>query len=221
MRSAVIAMQAQVKDITGAVVGTVDLRDDVWAQEPNDALLHQVVVAQLSNRRQGTHESKTRAQVSYSTRKLRGQKRSGRARMGSRKSPTLVGGGVIFGPHSRSYRKRVPRKMRRQALRIALSEKAHEDRLTVLESLEFESPKTKQMASVRDALGCNGRTLLVTDEKDPNVVLSARGLPKFDAVSADMLNATLASAASNLVVTKSAAGKIEEIWGTASEDATP
>lgn len=212
-------MEVQVKDASGEVVGNYDLRDDVWAQEPNDALLHQVVVSQLSNRRQGTHESKTRAQVSYSTRKLRGQKRSGRARVGSRKSPTMVGGGVIFGPHARSYRKRIPRKMKRQALRVALSDKARANRLTVLESLEIANPKTKQMASLRQALGCHGSTLLVTDESQPNVVLSTRGLPKFNAISADMLNATVASSASDLVVTKSAASRIEEIWGTDREDA--
>lgn len=210
-------MQVQVKDSNGEVVGTHNLSDSVWDQDPNDALLHQVVVSQLSNRRQGTHESKTRAQVSYSTRKLRGQKRSGRARVGSRKSGTMVGGGVIFGPHARSYRKRIPRKMRRQALRVALSDKLRSDRLTVLDALDVTEPKTKQMASLRDALGCKGNTLLVTDESQPNIVLSARGLSKFNAVSADMLNATIASAAADLVVTKAAADKIEQIWGNEQE----
>ena len=213
-------MQVQVKDANGEVVGNHDLSDYVWGQNPNDALLHQVVVSQLANRRQGTHESKTRAQVSYSTRKLRGQKRSGRARVGSRKSGTMVGGGVIFGPHARSYRKRIPRKMRRQALRIALSDIVRTDRLTVLDALELTEPKTKQIASLRDALECNGNTLLVTDESNPNIVLSARGLSRFNAVSADMLNATMASAAANMVVTKAAAEKIEQIWGSDQEEGT-
>ena len=207
-------MEAQVKDITGAVVGSVDLSDDVWAQSPNDALLHQVVVSQLANRRQGTHESKTRGQVSYSTHKLRQQKKSGRARLGSRRSPTLVGGGVIFGPHARSYRKRIPRKMRQQALRVALSDKVRDSRLTVLDALDLPGPKTKQIESLRDALGCEGSTLLVTESPDQNTVLSARGLPKFNAVSVDMLNATLTASAANVVVTKSAAGKIDAMWGS-------
>lgn len=207
-------MEAQVKDITGAVVGSVDLSDDVWAQSPNDALLHQVVVSQLANRRQGTHESKTRGQVSYSTHKLRQQKKSGRARLGSRRSPTLVGGGVIFGPHARSYRKRIPRKMRQQALRVALSDKLRDSRLTVLDALELPEPKTKQIESLRDALGCEGSTLLVTESPDQNAVLSARGLPKFNAVSVDMLNATLTASAANVVVTRSAAGKIDAMWGS-------
>ena len=207
-------MEAQVKDMTGAVVGSVDLSDDVWSQAPNDALLHQVVVSQLANRRQGTHESKTRGQVSYSTHKLRQQKKSGRARLGSRRSPTLVGGGVIFGPHARSYRKRIPRKMRQQALRVALSDKVRDSRLTVLDALELPEPKTKQIESLRDALGCEGSTLLVTESPDQNAVLSARGLPKFNAVSVDMLNATLTASAANVVVTKSAAGKIDAMWGS-------
>ena len=207
-------MEAQVKDMTGAVVGSVDLSDDVWAQSPNDALLHQVVVSQLANRRQGTHESKTRGQVSYSTHKLRQQKKSGRARLGSRRSPTLVGGGVIFGPHARSYRKRIPRKMRQQALRVALSDKVRDSRLTVLDALELPEPKTKQIESLRTALGCEGSTLLVTESPDQNAVLSARGLPKFNAVSVDMLNATLTASAANVVVTKSAAGKIDAMWGS-------
>ena len=207
-------MEAQVKDITGAVVGSVDLSDDVWAQSPNDALLHQVVVSQIANRRQGTHESKTRGQVSYSTHKLRQQKKSGRARLGSRRSPTLVGGGVIFGPHARSYRKRIPRKMRQQALRVALSDKVRDSRLTVLDALELPEPKTKQIESLRDSLGCEGSTLLVTESPDQNAVLSARGLPKFNAVSVDMLNATLTASAANVVVTKSAAGKIDAMWGS-------
>ena len=206
-------MEAQVKDITGEVVGSVELSDDVWAQAPNDALLHQVVVSQQSNRRQGTHETKTRGQVSYSTQKLRQQKKSGRARLGSRRSPTLVGGGVIFGPHARSYRKRIPRKMRQQALRVALSDKVRDSRLTVLDSLDLSEPKTKQMESLQNALGCEGSTLLVTETPERNVILSARGLPKFNAVSVDMLNATLAASASNVVVTRSAAGKIDAMWG--------
>lgn len=207
-------MEAQVKDMTGAVVGSVELSDEVWSQASNDALLHQVVVSQLANRRQGTHETKTRGQMSYSTHKLRQQKKSGRARLGSRRSPTLVGGGVIFGPHARSYRKRIPRKMRRQALRVALSDKARDNRLTVIDSLDLSEPKTKHMEALRAALGCEGRTLLVTESPERNAILSARGLPKFDAVSVDMLNATLTAAATNVVVTRSAARKIDATWGS-------
>ena len=207
-------MEAQVKDITGEVVGNVELSDSVWAQSPNDALLHQVVVAQLANRRQGTHETKTRGQVSYSTHKLRQQKKSGRARLGSRRSPTLVGGGVIFGPHARSYRKRTPRKMRQLALRVALSDKVRENRLTVIDSLKLAEPKTKHMESLRAALGCEGSTLLVTESPERNAILSARGLPKFNAVSVDMLNATLTATASNVVMTKKAVERIDAMWGS-------
>lgn len=212
-------MEVEVKDSGGNVVGNVELDERVWNAPSNDTLLHQVVVAQLSNRRHGTSESKTRAQVSYSTRKLRQQKHSGRARLGSRKSPTMVGGGTIFGPHSRSYRKRVPKKMRQQALRVALSDKVREDRLTVLDEIEFASPRTKDMVVLMDRLGCIGRrTLLITSFNDRNVVLSSRGVPKLDVVFADMINATLATRATNLVVTRAAVERIVELWGNGSDN---
>ena len=212
-------MEVEIKDSGGNVVGNVELDECVWNVPSNDTLLNQVVVAQLSNRRQGTSESKTRAQVSYSTRKLRQQKHSGRARLGSRKSPTMVGGGTIFGPHSRSYRKRVPKKMRQHALRVALSDKVREDRLTVLDEIEFASPRTKDMVELMDRLGCIGRrTLLITSSNDRNVVLSSRGVPKLDVVFADMVNATLATRATNLVVTRAAVERIIELWGNGSDN---
>ena len=207
-------MEVEIKDIDGNVVGNVELDERVWNVPSNDALLHQVVVAQLANRRHGTSESKTRAQVSYSTRKLRQQKHSGRARLGSRKSPTMVGGGTIFGPHSRSYRKRVPKRMRQQALRVALSDKLREDRLTVLDEIEFGSPRTKDMVGLIDRLGYIGRrTLLITSSNDRNVVLSSRGVPKLDVVFADTVNAMLTTRATNLVMTRAAVDRISELWG--------
>ncbi len=208
-------MELSVKNRNGDVVGSVGVSDRVWSAPSNDALLQQVVVAQLANRRQGTHETKTRGQVSYSTRKLRAQKHSGRARLGSRKSPTLVGGGVIFGPHARSYRQRIPKKMRQQALRVALSDKVREDRLTVLEEFEMDAPRTKDVVSLIDALSLRGTTLLVVEDNDPDVVLSVRGAERIDVIYADGLNATSAAAAGNIVATRSAVERIDSLWDDA------
>ena len=208
-------MELSVKNRNGDVVGSVDVSDRVWSAPSNDALLQQVVVAQLANRRQGTHETKTRGQVSYSTRKLRAQKHSGRARLGSRKSPTLVGGGVIFGPHARSYRQRIPKKMRQQALRVALSDKVREDRLTVLEEFDMDAPRTKDVVNLVDALSLRGTTLLVVENNDPDVVLSVRGAERVDVIYADGLNATSAAAAGNIVATRSAVERIDSLWDDA------
>ena len=208
-------MELSVKNRQGDVVGSVNVSDRVWSAPSNDALLQQVVVAQLANRRQGTHETKTRGQVSYSTRKLRAQKHSGRARLGSRKSPTLVGGGVIFGPHARSYRQRIPKKMRQQALRIALSDKVREDRLTVLEEFDLDAPRTKDVVNLIDALSLKGTTLLVVEDNDPDVVLSARGAERVDVIYADGLNAMSAAAARNIVATRSAIERIDSLWDDA------
>ena len=208
-------MELSVKNRNGDVVGSVDVSDRVWSAPSNDVLLQQVVVAQLANRRQGTHETKTRGQVSYSTRKLRAQKHSGRARLGSRRSPTLVGGGVIFGPHARSYRQRIPKKMRQQALRIALSDKVREDRLTVIEEFDLDAPRTKDVVNLIDALSLRGTTLLVVEDNDPDVVLSARGAERVDVIFADGLNATNTAAARNIVATRSAVERIDSLWNDA------
>ncbi len=212
-------MELDVKNRNGDVVGSVDVSDRVWSAPSNDALLQQVVVAQLANRRQGTHETKTRGQVSYSTRKMRGQKHSGRARVGSRKSPTLVGGGVIFGPHARSYRQRTPKKMRKQALRIALSDKVREDRLTILDEFDIDGPRTRAVVDLIGALGLRGRTLLVVESNDRDIVLSVRGAEKVDVIFADGLNATSATAVGNIVATRGAVERIESLWNDSAVEA--
>ncbi len=208
-------MDISVKNRHGDDVGSVELSARVWGTASNDSLLQQVVVAQLANRRQGTHETKTRGQVSYSTRKLRGQKHSGRARVGSRKSPTMVGGGVIFGPHARSYRQRIPKKMRVHALRVALSDKVREERLTVLDEFELDAPRTRSVVDLIDALGIIGKTLLVVEANDPAVVLSVRGASGVEVTYADNLNAVGVTAAANVIVTRGAVARIEHLWNDA------
>ena len=135
-------MDLQVKDKKGKVVGSVEASDKVWAAPSNDDLLHQAVIAQQANKRQGTQDTQTRAEVSFSTRKIRPQKGTGQARQGSRRSPNRVGGGVAHGPHPRSFRQRLPKKMRRQALRVALSDKVREDAVTVIDVLKVDAPKS-------------------------------------------------------------------------------
>ena len=206
-------MELEVKNRAGDIVGSIDVSERVWGTPSNDALLQQVVLAQLANRRQGTHETKTRGQVSYSTRKLRAQKHTGRARLGSRKSPTLVGGGVIFGPHARSYRQRIPHKMRQQALRVALSDKVREERLIVLDEFEVDGPRTRQVVELINSLELRGRTLLVVQSNDRDVVLSVRGVDKVDVIFADGLNATSTASATNIVATRGAMERIDSIWG--------
>ncbi|MEK9675358.1 MAG: 50S ribosomal protein L4 [Chloroflexota bacterium] len=206
-------MDLQVKDNKGKVVGSVAASDRVWAAESNDALLYQAVVAQQANRRVGTQDTQTRAEVSFSTRKLRPQKGSGASRQGSRRSPVRVGGGVAHGPHPRSYKQRLPKKMRRQALRIALSDKVREESLTVLDSLSLDAPKTSAVRDIVSALELKGRTLIVTGNTDHNVIKSAGNLSGVEVQAAALMNPLEAVSATNLVVTQDALQAIDSLWG--------
>ncbi|MDP6666052.1 MAG: 50S ribosomal protein L4 [Dehalococcoidia bacterium] len=206
-------MDLQVKDSTGKVVGSVEASDRVWGAPGNEVLLHQAVVAQQANKRSGTHDTQTRAEVSFSTRKIRPQKGGGVARQGSRRSPVRVGGGVAFGPHPRSYRQRLPKKMRQQALRTALSDKVREDNVTVIDSLELDAPKSSTIRDIVNALELKGRTLIVTGATDQNVVKSASNLPGVEVQAAALMNPLEASTVSNLVLTQDAIATIDGLWG--------
>ncbi len=206
-------MDLQVKDITGKVVGNVEADDTVWSAKPNNALLHQAVVAQQANRRQGTQDTLTRAEVNYSTRKLRSQKGSGRARLGSRKSPNLRHGGVAHGPHPRSYRQRLPKKMRRQALRVALSNHVRGESLVVLDALDIDEPKTRSIVDMVSALELNGRTLIVTGEANESVLISCANTPEVNAVEARNLSALQATSVPNLIITQDAVKAVDGLWG--------
>ena len=138
-------MQIPVKNISGEKVAEIELRDDIFAIEPNKAVMHQALVRQLANARQGTHSTKTRGEVVGTTAKWYRQKGTGRARHGSRKAPIFVGGGVVFGPKPRKYTKKMPKKMRRLALRSALSAKAAGEQIVVVDELAFDKPKTRNM----------------------------------------------------------------------------
>jgi large subunit ribosomal protein L4 len=211
-------MDLQVKDITGKIVGSVTADDNVWAVAANDALLHQAVVAQQANQRQGTHDTQNRSDVSYSTRKMRAQKHTGRARLGSRKSPAMVGGGVAHGPHPRSYNQKLPKKMRRLALKVALSDKVREEKLTVLDALSFDAPKTRSVRDLISALSLQGSTLIVTAEKDDIVVMSAANIQGVSVTPAAQLNPLQASAFANLVLTQDAVRAVDTLWGAAGSE---
>lgn len=207
-------MNLQVKDKKGKVVGSVEASDHVWGAPSNDALLHQAVVAQQANKRRGTQDTQTRAEVSFSTRKIRPQKGTGAARQGSRRSPNRVGGGVAHGPHPRSFRQRLPKKMRRQALRVALSDKVREDAVTVIDALKVEVPKSSVIRDIVAAFELKGRTLIVTGATDHNVIKSASNLQGVEVQTAGLMNPLEATSASNLIFTQEAVVAIDGLWGS-------
>lgn len=166
-------------------VDTVTLSDDVFGLEVKPALLHASVVNYLANQRQGTHSTKTRGMVRGGGKKPWKQKHTGRARAGSGRSPLWRGGGIVFGPLPRDYSYRINRKERRLALRNALSQKVAEQRLVVLDKLTFEKPRTKGMVDILGALGMGGKSVLVlTKEKDMNLYLSSRNIPRVSVLTA-------------------------------------
>ena len=207
-------MELEVKDSKGKIVGSVAASDQVWGAVNNDALLHQAVVTQLANKRRGTQNTQTRATVSFSTKKIRPQKGTGAARQGSRRSPVRVGVGVAHGPHPRSYRQRLPKKMRRQALRIALSDKIRQEGVTILDGLKLDVPKSSTIRDIVAALELKGRTLIVTGSTDQNIVKSAGNLPGVEVQAAELMNSLQAASFANLVVTQEALEAIDRLWGS-------
>jgi len=168
-------MQAPVYDLSGKKLREVELDAGVFGIEPNRPVMHQALVRQLANARQGTHSTLTRAQVNRTTKKVYRQKGTGNARHGSRKAPTYVGGGIVFGPKPRSYEQRMPRRMRRLALRSALSAKAAEGGVALVENLSMDAPRTKTMAALLASIG-GARSLVVLADRNVGVENSVRNL---------------------------------------------
>ncbi len=181
-------MQLAVRNLAGEVVDNIDVDGTVFDVPLNQAVVHQAMVRQLANARLGTADTKTRAEVAGSTRKLYKQKHTGRARKGSIKSPLLKGGGIAFGPHQRSYRQRMPKKMRQLALRCLLSAKASSGEILVVDQLKLEEPKTAEMAKLLKALGVTSSALVVTQKPEANIVRSAQNLQGIRTLPADLLN---------------------------------
>jgi len=180
--------QVEVRNTAGEVVGQIELDDAVFGIQPNVSVVHQAVVCQLANARSGTADSKTRGEVNASGGKLWRQKGTGRARQGSRRAPHWKGGGVAFGPHPRSYAQKLNRKMRRLALRSALSSKVAEERLLVLDALEMAAPRTKEMAAMLGTLGVAGKAMIVLPEMDDTVRRAASNLPNLLTVTPSTMN---------------------------------
>jgi large subunit ribosomal protein L4 len=206
-------MQMPVYSLNGEVVDQIELSQAIFALPFNDAVVHQAMVRQLASRRQGTISTKTRGEVSGSTRKLYPQKHTGRARRGNVRSPLLRGGGVVFGPKPRTYRQSMPKKMRKLALRCLLSAKVREGNVKLVQELDFTGPKTKDMISVLSSLGIDSSTLILTAQSTPNVVKSAANLTRVKVLPSDLINILDLLSYKMLVATVPAIRNIEQIWG--------
>jgi large subunit ribosomal protein L4 len=200
-------------DRTGAAVGSVELADELFAAPVNVALLHQVVTAQLAARRTGTHSTLTRGGVRGGGKKPYRQKGTGRARQGTPSAPHYRGGGAVFGPHPRSYEQRLPRKMKRAALRGALSAKLGDEAIRVVDAFGLEAIKTRDFAGVLSALKANGRVLVVAPAVDEQLRLSARNLPTVAVILADSLNVVDVINADTLVIEQPALARLGEVYG--------
>ncbi len=200
-----------VLNMNGEEVGTMKLADDIFNVEVNEHAMHMSVVQYLANQRQGTKSAKTRAQVRGGGRKPWRQKGTGRARQGSIRSPQWRGGGVVFAPKPRDFSFKINKKIKRLALKSALSVKVNENKLLVLEKLELAEIKTKQMKQVLTNIKTDN-ALIVIDNNDKNVILSARNLPSIKTASANTINVYDILKYDNLVVTKDAVNKIQEVY---------
>jgi large subunit ribosomal protein L4 len=200
-----------VKNLRGEVVGSMELDERVFGIEPNRAVLHQAVVAQLANRRAGTHDTKTRAEVAGGTHKLYRQKGTGRARQGDRRAPHWAGGGIVFGPHPRSYQQAMPKKMRRLAMRSALSARLAEDALTVVDEVSAPAAKTREMAELLRTLGIERGALIVMPDRDANMARAASNLRNVRAVTPGGLNLLDVLNFRHVLMTRAAAEAVTEL----------
>ncbi len=207
-------MELQVRNIKGEPVDTVELSDALFDVPMNDALVHQALVMYEMNKRQGTHNTKTRAQVSGGGRKPWAQKYTGRARQGSIRSPQWRHGGVVFGPHPRDYRLDMPKKMRHLALKCVLSSKARQGRLILVDELSLSSPSTKEMKEILNRLGIASSALIVTARPQQEVALSAHNLQKIWTLPVSLINAEQLLKRESVVMTVEAARRAEELWAT-------
>ena len=196
----------------GTAVGDIDLSDDIFGVEVNHHVMHQVVKMQLANKRQGTQSALTRAEVRGGGAKPWRQKGTGRARHGSIRSPIWRKGGVVFAPKPRSYRYSLPKKVRRLAMKSALSSKVNEEAILVLDSLELKEAKTKEMAKVLDNFNINKKALLVLEGKNETVERAARNIPGVKLAYVNTLNVLDNLNYDNFVITQDAVKKVEEVY---------
>jgi large subunit ribosomal protein L4 len=202
-----------VYSLNGEVAEQIELSQAIFDLPFNGAVVHQAMVRQLANGRQGTASTKTRGEVSGSTKKLYAQKHTGRARRGDIKSPLLRGGGIVFGPKPRTYRQSMPKKMRKLALKCLLSAKVREGNIRLVQELDFKGPKTKDMINLLSSLGIDSSALILTAQPTPNVVKSAANLPEVKVLPSALINVLDLLSYKMLVATVPAIRNIEQIWG--------
>ena len=199
-------------NMDGKEAGTIELNDAVFGIEPNQNAVHAVVKNILANKRQGTQSAKTRAEVRGGGKKPFRQKGTGRHRQGSSTDPSQVGGGVVFAPKPRSYRYTVNKKLRRLAMLSMLSSKAQENELIVLDEIKFEEPKTKEMVKMLENIKAEKKALIVTADKDENIIKSAANIPGIRTALVGTMNVYEIINHTNLILTKAAVEKIEEVY---------
>jgi large subunit ribosomal protein L4 len=206
-------MKLTVYDTQGKEAGSIEADDAVFGLEPHRAAIRQALLAQLANRRAGTHNTKTRGEVRGSTKKIRRQKGIGAARQGAIRAPHHRHGGISFGPKPRSYKQALPKRVRRLAIRSALSAKAADGELRVVRGLDLSAPRTRTVADLLAVLQMTRSALLVTAEADRNLLLSARNISGTKALPADYLNVADLLGHHGLVMTEDAVRRAEALWG--------
>ncbi|MBQ7703067.1 MAG: 50S ribosomal protein L4 [Firmicutes bacterium] len=204
--------QVTMLDMQGANAGTIELNDEIFAITPNEFAVHAVVKNYLANQRQGTQSAKTRGEVRGGGRKPFRQKGTGRHRQGHSTDPSQVGGGVVFAPKPRDYRYTLPKKLRRLAMKSALSSKVAENEIIVVNELKFDEPKTKEMIKFLEAVKAGKKALIVTAEKDENVVKSANNIPGVRTALATTMNVYEIINHESFIVTEEAVKLIEEVY---------
>ena len=204
--------KVDVYDIKGKKVSDIELADSVFGIEPNENIVHAVLVNYLANQRQGTQSTKTRAEVRGGGKKPWRQKGTGRARQGSIRAPQWIKGGIALGPKPRSYKYTVNKKERRLAIKSILSSKVLEKELTVLDKIELKEIKTKSMVKALTALKVEGKTLIIVPEKNTNVVMSARNIEGVKTLQVGTINVYDLLKHKNLVVTEDTVKKLEEVY---------
>ena len=210
--------KVDIKKSDGAKSGTIELDENIFGIEPNVAVMHQVVNAQLAAKRSGTHSTKTRAEVRGGGAKPWKQKGTGRARAGSSRIPHWRGGGIALGPKPRDYSQRTPKKMKRLALRSALSDRAQSNSVYVVDAWEFETPSTKAAKTALEAIGAEGKVLIVTDAQDANTEKSFRNLSNVNVLSSDQLNVFDILVSDSIVFTKDNLPTMNQVSATSQPD---
>ena len=199
-------------DITGSQIDDIELRDDIFGVKVNTHVMYEAVKNYLANQRQGTQSAKTRGEVRGGGRKPWRQKGTGRARQGSTRSPQWVGGGVVFAPKPRDYSYKLPKKIKRLALKSALSSKVQDNEIIVVDSLVLDRPKTKDMLQVLSNLKAGKKTLVVIPERDENVILASRNIPGVKTAYVNTINVYDILNCDSFLITKEAVNKVEEVY---------